>query len=68
MLSDNRGQVVKMATGLERRLKRQGHLDAYNKEVQGYLDRGAVREISQDEMDTWGGDTSIISPTKECLS
>ena len=42
VLPDNRSQVIAMAKGQERRLRKLGHLEAYNKELQKFIDRGCV--------------------------
>ena len=38
ILPDNRSQVIAMAKGQERRLKKLGQLEAYNKELQKFIE------------------------------
>jgi hypothetical protein len=47
--------------GLESRLRKQGHLEAYNKEIRGYLDRQAARELTKEEMEAWKGQVNYVS-------
>ena len=60
LLSDNRRQVISMCKGLEARLKKQEHLAAYNKEMQSFLDRGVIRELTKEEMDVWRGPVNYV--------
>ena len=60
-LRNNRGAVTKMAEKLEVRLKREGRLAEYNTEFQGFLDRGAIREVSDSELDEYNGPTQYVS-------
>ena len=61
LLSDNRQQVISMAINLEKRLKRKNQINVYNAEIQGFIDRGVARQISQEEMDAWTGPINYIS-------
>ena len=61
LLTDNRGQATAMALGLERKLRKRGQLEAYNKEVKGYVDSGVFRALTQEEMDTWAAEGRAYS-------
>ena len=61
VLTDNRGQVTKMAESLEKKLKRDGSMEEYNDCLQEMLDRGCMRELTDKEMDDWGGVVNYIS-------
>ena len=61
VLSDNRAQVIRLTTHLERRMKNDDHIHAYNKEIQGCLDRDFIREVSQKEINSWTGPVNYIS-------
>ena len=50
LMTDNRGQAVAMAAGLERRLQRTGEIEASNEALQDFLDRGTLQEVSKQEM------------------
>ena len=52
-LPNNRHMVIKMAEKQESRLIRTGHLEAYSKEIQKYIDRGGVVKLSKDEIENW---------------
>jgi hypothetical protein len=61
LLSDNRGQAIAMATGLERKLMKQGKTEAYNEEIDGFIKRGVFRLLSDEEMSAWTGPKNYIS-------
>ena len=46
VLTDNRHQAIMLAKGLEKRLKRNNELDAYNEALRDFLNRGVILEIS----------------------
>ena len=50
-----------MAEKQESRLIRTGHLEAYSKEIQKYIDRGGVVKLSKDEIENWKGPVNYIS-------
>ena len=58
LMTDNRGQAVAMAAGLERRLQRAGEIEAYNDALQ---DQGTLREVSEDKMASWQGPLNYIT-------
>ena len=60
-LGDNRAQVTAIEAKVEARLMKKGMIEDYNKEMQGYLERGTFREISEDEMREWKGAVNYIS-------
>ena len=49
-----------MAKGQERRLRKLGHLEAYNRELQKFIDRGCVRRLTDTEMKEWTGPVNYI--------
>ena len=53
-LGDNKRQATAMAAGSEKKLKAKGEMGAYNDELLGYIDRGVIRRISEEEMRRWG--------------
>ena len=61
LLGDNRSQAVAIARGLERKLVERGEIEPYNQEIQGYLDRNVIREVSRREMEEWDGAHNYIS-------
>ena len=60
-LPNNRATVIKMAEKQERRLVKIGKMEAYNKEIQKYIDRGGVVKLSKQEMEEWKGPVNYIS-------
>ena len=59
-LSDNWGQAVAMASSLEKRLVKEGYVTEFNAEFAKMREKGAVVELSQLEMDQWGGAVHYI--------
>ena len=61
-LTDNLSQVVRVQSSIERRLlKNSSHLEAYNAEFNKFLSRGAISQLSQDEMDSYDGPVSYVT-------
>ena len=60
-LQNNRDNVVKMAEGLWKSLKKDGLLSQYNEEIQKYLDRGTFVKLSKEEIDSYDGPRQYIS-------
>ena len=53
-LKDNVQQAARMQCSVEKRLmKDTAMMEAYNHEFQKFLDRGAISEISREEMDQY---------------
>ena len=51
-----------MAAGLERRLlKTPVEMDTYNDALKDFIERGTLREISDEEMASWDGHFNYIS-------
>ena len=50
LLVDTRDQVTAMVKKLEERLAKAGQLEAFNAEIEGYVHRGAFKELSEVEM------------------
>ena len=61
VLVDNRKRVIAMAEKQEERLKRSGQLEAYNREMEGYVHRGAFKELTEEEMKLWLGVVNYVS-------
>ena len=61
LLSNNRAQAIAMAAGNEKRLIKRGEVEAYNKELKDYIDRGVIRKLSEEEMAAWTGPVNYIS-------
>ena len=60
-LSDNFGQVVRIAENEEKMLQRERLLDAFNTKFQNMIELGNIGELSQSEMDEWAGPVHYIS-------
>ena len=61
-LSDNLNQAIAFQSSVERKLLRDKTLmDAYNQELQKFLDRGAIVKLSQQEIDAYNGPVSYVS-------
>ena len=52
-LNYNEWQAVAIAQNLWRQLKKTGHLDAYNAEIQDYLDMGVISPVSRKNIAEW---------------
>ena len=50
-----------MAEQLEKRLLKNGGIDAYNEEIKNYVECGVIRELSKEEMESWSGGVNYIS-------
>ena len=61
VLTNNFLQAMKMATALEKRLKRDGMLDDYNKCMKEFLTRPCITEISREKCAAWGGPINCTS-------
>ena len=59
-LTDNWGQAVAMAASLEKRLVKEGFVEEFNMEFAKMREKGAIVELSQLEMDQWGGAVHYI--------
>ena len=61
-LTDNIGQAIAFQSSIERRLSKDKKLmEAYNLELQKFIERGAITKLSQMEMDTYSGPISYVS-------
>ena len=61
-LTDNLNQVVRTQRGVENRLLKDSSLmEAYNCEIQKFIDRGAISKVSQHELDTYAGPVSYVT-------
>ena len=61
LLRDNRRQAIAIAAKLETRLKLKSELLAYNKEIQDFLDRGVLCNLTKHELESWEGPVNYIS-------
>ena len=61
ILPNNRGQVIKIASRTERQLLKSGLVEEFNKEFNKMIASGALVEISDKEMDMWGGPVHYVS-------
>ena len=52
-LSDNIGQVIRIAEAEEKKLIRDGLVEEFNEKFEEFIELGTMREISQMEMDQW---------------
>ena len=51
-LPNNRATVIKMAERQERRILTSGQHEAYNREIQKYIDRGGIVKLDKEELDS----------------
>ena len=58
MLINNKYQAIARETSVERQLIRKGRLEEYNQAYQDSIDRGAMVEISEADIDHWLSDPS----------
>ena len=61
VLVDNRFRAEAVARKLEKRLISAGEIEAYDKEMEGYVHRGVFKELSEEEMKQWAGIVNYIS-------
>ena len=57
----NRSSAMKVAQSLEKNLKKDGLLPAYNQEIRKYLGRGAFIELTREEIETYEGPVQYIT-------
>ena len=50
-----------MEASVEKKLKKNGQLAAYNDVVKDYIQRGVFKELSQEEMDNWSKPVNYVS-------
>jgi len=60
-LGNNLGQVIKIADKLERKLEKQGFREEVNEAFDKMVEAGALRELTQMEMDRWKGPVHYVS-------
>ena len=60
-LADNRHVAIAMAAKLEARLGKSGLLEQYNEEFQKFIERGAIVEVTSEELRGWEGPMQYIS-------
>ena len=58
LLVNNKMQAIARETSVERQLLKNGRIDEYNAVYQDSIDRGAMVEIHQDDIDRWLSDPS----------
>ena len=61
LLSNNRAQAIVIESGVQSKLMKNGQLEAYNKVIKDYIERGVFKELSQEEMDDWNEPVNYIS-------
>ena len=61
ILPNNKGQVIKIAERLEKRLSKLNLLDAFNKEFDKMIAYGALVELQDTELEQWDGPTHYVS-------
>ena len=61
LLHDNWKQAIAIDAKLEPRLKVKQELTDYNKEIREFLDRGVLRELTKQELESWEGPVNYIS-------
>ena len=60
VLQDNFEQVRKRAETVERRLEKAGEMESYNKQLEDFIARGAISEISEEEMKAYQGPVNYV--------
>ena len=61
-LTDNMSQAIAFQSSVERKLLRdKSLLEAYNKELQKFIDRGAIRKLTAEEIASYSGPVSYVS-------
>ena len=60
VLKDNFEQVKKRALAVERRLERAGEMECYNKQFEDFIARGAISEISDEEIKSYEGPVNYV--------
>merc|ERR1711867_292140 len=61
LLTDNRAQTIAVEASVEKKLKKNGQLAAYNDVMKDYIQRGVFKELSQEEMDNWSKPVNYVS-------
>ena len=54
-LSNNLGQAIKIAENEEKKLLKEGLTEEFYEKFDEFIKLGTLEELSQYEMDTWGG-------------
>ena len=60
-LKDNRYQVVKMASGLEKRLVKSDQLSSYNEQFEDYIKRGVLVPVTKQEIQDYKDDGGFVN-------
>jgi hypothetical protein len=60
-LSSTRQQAAKVQGNMEKRMRKDGSIEAVRKEIQKALDEEKVREFSEEEMSAWQGPEHYIT-------
>ena len=60
VLQNNFEQVRKRAEAVERRLEKAGEMESYNKQLEDFIARGAISEISEEEMKAYQGPVNYV--------
>ena len=60
-LSDNLGQVIKIAESEEKKLAKEGLTEEFNEKFEEFIKLGTLEELSQHEMDSWVGPSHYVS-------
>ena len=61
VLTNNRSQVERMQTSLEKKLTKHDQTETYNTCFQQFLSSGVMREVSEDELASWSGGVNFVS-------
>ena len=61
LLHNNQSQAIGYEAKVEKRLTKEGLLEAYNDEIQGCIDGGVFRELGAPEMEEWSGAVNYIA-------
>ena len=60
-LTDNLKQAKDFQTSVEKRLIRDGTLEVYNSELKKFVERGALRKLTREEIANYKGPVSFVT-------
>ena len=60
-LSNNLGQAIKIAEDKEKKLIKEGLTEEFNEKFDEFIKLGTPIELSQHEIDNWGGPSHFVS-------
>ena len=64
-LSNNLGQAIKIAENEEKKIIKEGLTEEFNEKFDEFIKLGTLEELSQHEIDNWGG-AATSCPSSTC--